>query len=80
MIIHLMKEAAKKWLQDLCDTQLQSGQICAIAPTAGWGYHWGCGPAWDYALFVVPYNVYLQTGDTECLDVVFETAKKYLPI
>jgi len=73
-----MKEAYKKWLKDVCDTQLASGQICGIAPTPGWGYHWGSGPAWDYALFILPYRIYLETGDTDCIKIVYSAAKKYL--
>lgn len=73
-----MKEAYKKWLRDIAETQLPSGQLCCIAPTAGWGYVWGCGPAWDCALFALPEALYRETGDTECFDLVFDTAVKYL--
>lgn len=73
-----MKESYKKWLTDVIDTQRENGQLCSIAPTSGWGYNWGSGPAWDYALFNIPYEVYLQTGDTECIELVYPYAKKYL--
>ena len=73
-----MKESYKKWLTDIIDTQRENGQLCSIAPTSGWGYNWGSGPAWDYALFNIPYEVYLQTGDTECIELVYPYAKKYL--
>lgn len=73
-----MKEAYKKWLRDIVDTQLPSGQISCIAPTGGWGYVWGCGPAWDSALFAIPEAIYRETGDTECFDTVFDAAEKYL--
>ncbi len=73
-----MKEAYKKWLRDITETQLQTGQLSCIAPTAGWGYVWGCGPAWDCALFALPEALYRETGDTECFDLVFDTAVKYL--
>ena len=73
-----MKRAYEKWMHDLVDTQLPSGQISCIAPTAGWGYVWGCGPAWDCALFALPEAIYRETGDTACFDVVFDAAVKYL--
>ena len=73
-----MKEAYKKWLQDIVDSQRDSGQLPGIAPTSGWGYNWGSGPAWDCALFFLPYALYKETGNTECFDVVYEAGKKYL--
>ncbi len=73
-----MKEAYKKWLRDIVDTQLASGQLSCIAPTGGWGYVWGCGPAWDCALFAIPEALYRETGDTECFDIVYDAAGKYL--
>ncbi|NMB97957.1 MAG: hypothetical protein GYA02_15355, partial [Clostridiaceae bacterium] len=27
-----------KWFVDLAETQIESGRIASIAPTAGWGY------------------------------------------
>ena len=73
-----MKRAYAKWLRDIVDTQLPSGQISCIAPSGGWGYVWGCGPAWDAALFVLPEALYRETGDTECFALVFDAAVKYL--
>lgn len=73
-----MKEAYKKWLYDMRDAQRENGQLAAIVPTSGWGYNWGSGPAWDCALFFLPYALYKETGDTECLLLVYEWAKKYL--
>lgn len=40
-----------KWLEDIADSQLESGKLPCIVPTGGWGYDWGNGPAWDFALF-----------------------------
>ncbi len=73
-----MSKSYKKWLIDILDTQRKSGQICAIAPTAGAEYNWGTGPAWDCALFIIPYAVYEETGDTDCILTVYEGCKKYL--
>lgn len=73
-----VKQAYKKLVKDIIDTQRPTGQICSIAPTSGWGYNWGSGPAWDYALFTIPYELYLHTGDTECIDLAYPAIKKYL--
>ena len=73
-----MKEAYKKWMADIVDSQRTNGQLPGIAPTSSWGYNWGSGPAWDIALFALPYTLYTETGDTECIDVVYDAAKKYL--
>ena len=73
-----MKEAYKKWLEDICDSQRENGQLPGIAPTGSWGYNWGSGPAWDCALFFLPYVLYRETGNRECFDVVYRAAEKYL--
>lgn len=73
-----MKESYKKWLQDIVDTQRKVGQLAAIAPSAGWGYNWGSGPAWDCSIFFIPYILYKETGDSSCFDVVYESMRKYL--
>lgn len=72
-------EYYKKWLADLCDTQHPNGQLCAVAPSSGFfGYRWGAGPAWDSALFTLPDAIYRQSKNTECIQQVYEYAKKYL--
>ena len=70
--------AYRKWLVDLMDTQLPNGDVCAIAPTSGWGYSWGNGPAWDSALPVVAWNLYLYRGDADVLDSVYPALVRYL--
>lgn len=73
-----VKAAYLKWLDDIVDTQRESGQICCIAPTPGWGYNWGSGVTWDAALFIVPWNVYSFTGDLSVLSRYEQPMKKYL--
>ncbi|MBQ8308626.1 MAG: family 78 glycoside hydrolase catalytic domain [Clostridia bacterium] len=73
-----MENAYKKWLTDILDCQKDNGIIPCIVPTSAWGYTWGSGPAWDYALFKIPYAIYKETGKTECLELVYEAAQKYL--
>lgn len=73
-----MREAYKKYILDIADSQRRCGQICSIVPTAGSEYNWGTGPAWDSALFIIPYTLYLETGDSECMRIAYPYAKKYL--
>lgn len=46
--------AYRKWLRDIMDCQRPSGQLPGIAPTGGWGYNWGSGPAWDNVIVLLP--------------------------
>ncbi len=68
----------EKWLRDLMDTQNESGDICCIAPTSGWGFQWGNGPAWDSALPVVAWNLWCYRGDRRILDAVYPALKRYV--
>ena len=68
----------KKWLTDICDTQRPNGQISCIAPTSGWGYNWGSGPAWDSALIIIPYYIYKYTGDMSALDKFWNNMTLYM--
>lgn len=73
-----MAEAYRKWLSDIIDSQRRNGQLPGIAPTGGWGHNWGSGPAWDCALFFLPYEHYLETGDRSLLELVYDAAQRYL--
>ena len=68
----------RKWLADIVDSQLPSGDVCAIVPTSGWGYSWGNGPAWDSALPVIAWNLYLYRGDMGAVDAVYPALVRYL--
>jgi len=68
----------RKWMDDFIDAQRPSGQLPGIIPTPGWGYSWGCGPAWDSAIVEIPYMQYLYCGDTEILSHMYEPIKKYI--
>lgn len=67
-----------KWLEDICEAQASDGKIPCIVPTSTWGYTWGNGPAWDYALFVLPYELYMQRGDTHAIKLVYKACERYL--
>ena len=70
--------AYEKWLRDICDTQLPSGDICCIVPTSGWGFSWGNGPAWDSALPVIAWNLWNYRDDRRVLDAIYPTLTRYL--
>lgn len=62
-----IKDAYRKYLFDIMDGQRDSGQLPGIAPTSNWGYSNG-GPAWDSIIFILPWNVYVATGDRRMLE------------
>ena len=70
--------AYEKWLRDLVDTRIPSGDICCIAPTSGWGFKWGNGPAWDSALPVIAWNLWLYRDDRRVLDEVYPALVRYI--
>lgn len=67
-----------KWIQDIADEQREDGAIPAIVPTSGWGYHWGNGPAWDSAFFLVPWYQYLYKGDARILTRHLDSFQQYV--
>ena len=74
---HLTSEAAlinfnpernyREWLFNVRRAQREDGALPGIVPTGGWGFHWGNGPAWDAAMIVIPYFMYLYRGDTQII-------------
>lgn len=70
--------AYRKWLADFRDVQRPSGQLPGIVPTGGWGFNWGSGPAWDSALILIPWYVYLYSGDVSIIEDVYDNMKAYL--
>lgn len=73
-----IKEAYKKWLDDIVDCQKPSGAIPCIAPTSLWGYGWGSGVTWDAVLFVLPWNIYKFTGDISLIERFYPAMERYL--
>jgi len=67
----------RKWIGDMAEDQLSSGELCAISPTPGWGYVIYNGPAWDAAFFLIPWYQYLYAGDIHLLERHYEQMKLY---
>ena len=65
----------REWLHNICKAQRDDGALPGIIPTAGWGYGWGNGPAWDCVLVYLPYFTYIYRGET---DMVRECAKTFM--
>ncbi|MBR4869000.1 MAG: family 78 glycoside hydrolase catalytic domain [Clostridia bacterium] len=64
----------KEWLRNIVKAQDERGALPGIVPTAGWGFAWGNGPAWDSVLIYLPWFVYRYRGDlsltTEAADAM----------
>ncbi len=72
------ENAYTKWLGDIADEQRASGEVPAIVPTAGWGYFWGNGPAWDNAMVLIPWYLYQYSGDQRILQQMYPHIKSYV--
>ncbi|MDA3924368.1 MAG: family 78 glycoside hydrolase catalytic domain [Kiritimatiellae bacterium] len=70
--------AYEKWVDDLMDEQRGDGNVAAIIPTSGWGYQWGNGPAWDSAMAIVPWMLYVYKGDIQILERSYDRIKLYV--
>lgn len=73
-----MTESYLKWLDDIVDFQRPNGQIPSVVPTAGWGYNWSSGPAWDSFLIQCPYYIYNFNGDLRAIRKMWTPMKKYM--
>ncbi len=79
MLINLsVGNSYKEWLRNIRKAQKEDGSLPGIIPTAGWGYHWGNGPAWDCVLTYLPYYTYIYTGDREILSENAPSILRYL--
>lgn len=66
----------KKWMRDMRDAQREDGAYGVIAP-----YHWQVGygaAAWADAGVILPWNVYLMTGDKDILRDNLAANEKYM--
>lgn len=73
----------RNWLKSLRACQRKDGSLPVYAPTAepqedeysGTGFS---GVSWDAALTVIPYNMYMQTGNTAIIEDNMEAIDRYL--
>lgn len=73
----------RNWLKSLRACQRKDGSLPVYAPTAepqedefgGFGFS---GVSWDAALTVIPYNMYMQTGNTAIIEDNMEAIDHYL--
>lgn len=78
MMNYDMVSAYQKWMNDFKDMQRPNGQLPGVIPSADWGFNFGSGPAWDSALFVIPWNVYKFTGDKSLIETMWQNMLTYM--
>lgn len=79
MLLNLHTEKSlREWMRNVYKAISEEGSLPGIIPTAGWGYQWGNGPAWDNVLVYIPYYVYKYTGERAVLEECAEPLMKYL--
>ena len=72
MIINLSVEnSLGEWMRSIRKAQREDGAIPGIIPTAGWGFNWGNGPAWDCVIVYIPFFIWKYRGNT---DIIHENA------
>lgn len=72
-----MHFAYKKWLEDFKVAQRPCGQIPCIIPTSGWGFNWGSGPAWDFAMFKITDALYHYYNDFDSVISIYPSLESY---
>ncbi len=79
MLLNLSVEnSLREWMKNIYKAINDQGQLPGIIPTAGWGYAWGNGPAWDNVLVNLPYFIYKYRGDRTVLEEVAVPLMRYL--
>ena len=67
------------FLRMMLDAQRPNGQVPCILPCADkFGFQWGSGPAYDAALFEIPWQLYRFYGDDAPAREAYEAMKRYL--
>lgn len=66
-----------KWLQDMRDGQLQTGEYPNTAPLVKGAEHYGAS-AWADAGIILPWNVYMMYGDTAIIEENYESMRNYM--
>jgi alpha-L-rhamnosidase len=67
--------AYAQWLDSFSDVQRPSGQLPGIVPNGGPGFTWESGPGWDAAYVLIPWYLYLFTGDAAAIFKHYDSIK-----
>ena len=68
-----------EWLDDIRDSQVDSGQIPVIVPSPGWGYNeLAPAPEWTAVYPIVLWQMYSRYGDQQVLGDHFAALAKYV--
>lgn len=79
VLLNLTPERSyREWMRNIYKALNDAGQLPGIIPTAGWGYEWGNGPAWDNVLVYIPYMTYVYRGDRKILEELAVPLMRYL--
>lgn len=77
-LLYDVEASWREWLGNIRKSQNDRGELPGIVPTAGWGYEWGNGPAWDSVLFSLPYQLFKKRGNTEVIKENAHAMIRYL--
>lgn len=72
-----MTSVYTKWMDDFRDAQRPDGQLPSVIPNPA-GFGWNGGPAWDGAFILIPYYLYLYTGDKSLIEKHYNDFVKYM--
>lgn len=79
MLINLSVEnSLSEWMRSIRKAQREDGAIPGIIPTAGWGFNWGNGPAWDCVIAYIPFFVWKYRGNTDIIHENVSMIMQYL--
>lgn len=67
-----------KWVDDIVDTTAPDGTPKVIAPDGGWTLDWEPCPTWHSALVLIPWWLYVYTGDARVLERTYENVARYV--
>lgn len=67
-----------QWIDSMVDAQRPSGQLPVIVPSSNWGYNRNGGPVWDSALILIPWYIYLYTGNDSIIKKHYDAMKRYV--
>ena len=65
------------WLKCITRAMDHKGALPGIVPTAGWGFAWGNGPAWDSVMIYLPYFMATMRNDLRGAKEVASSMVRY---